>query len=66
MNSPSKNLIMVNINYVGRRRIYEEAQRITKVYVLNNELWMRFDIAGMAFSKYGGALNNNDGRVICN
>ena len=39
------------------RRINYCSSVFTKVY-LNKTPWAHLDIAGMAFSKYGGALNS--------
>jgi len=52
----SKNADMQNINYVGGAGSTTAAQFLQR-FVLNNTPWAHLDIAGMAFSKYGGALN---------
>jgi leucyl aminopeptidase len=53
----SKNADMQNINYVGGAGSTTAAQFL-KRFVLNKTPWAHLDIAGMAFSKYGGALNS--------
>ena len=53
----SKNADMQNINYVGGAGSTTAAQFLQR-FVLNNTPWAHLDIAGMAFSKYGGALNS--------
>tara|TARA_X000000950_G_scaffold69151_1_gene85629 strand:+ start:13440 stop:14897 length:1458 start_codon:yes stop_codon:yes gene_type:complete len=53
----SKNADMQNINYVGGAGSTTAAQFL-KRFILNNTPWAHLDIAGMAFSKYGGALNS--------
>jgi len=52
----SKNADMQNINYVGGAGSTTAAQFLQR-FILNNTPWAHLDIAGMAFSKYGGALN---------
>ena len=46
-----------NINYVGGAGSTTAAQFLQR-FVLNKTPWAHLDIAGMAFSKYGGALNS--------
>jgi leucyl aminopeptidase len=53
----SKNADMQNINYVGGAGSTTAAQFLQR-FVLNKTPWAHLDIAGMAFSKYGGALNS--------
>jgi leucyl aminopeptidase len=53
----SKNADMQNINYVGGAGSTTAAQFLQR-FILNNTSWAHLDIAGMAFSKYGGALNS--------
>jgi len=53
----SKNADMQNINYVGGAGATTAAQFLQR-FILNNTPWAHLDIAGMAFSKYGGALNS--------
>ena len=53
----SKNADVQNINYVGGSRINNSCTIFTKI-ILNKTPWAHLDIAGMAFSKYGGALNS--------
>tara|TARA_S200000501_G_C20832800_1_gene748033 strand:- start:623 stop:2086 length:1464 start_codon:yes stop_codon:yes gene_type:complete len=53
----SKNADMQNINYVGGAGSITAAQFLQR-FILNNTPWVHLDIAGMAFSKYGGALNS--------
>ena len=53
----SKNADMQNINYVGGAGSTTAAQFLQR-FVLKNTPWAHLDIAGMAFSKYGGALNS--------
>ena len=53
----SKNADMQNINYVGGAGSTTAAQFLQR-FVLDNTPWAHLDIAGMAFSKYGGALNS--------
>jgi len=52
----SKNADMQNINYVGGAGSTTAAQFLQR-FILNKTSWAHLDIAGMAFSKYGGALN---------
>jgi leucyl aminopeptidase len=52
----SKNADMQNINYVGGAGSITAAQFLQR-FILNKTPWAHLDIAGMAFSKYGGALN---------
>ena len=52
----SKNADVQNINYVGGAGSTTAAQFLQR-FVLNKTPWAHLDIAGMAFSKYGGALN---------
>ena len=51
----SKNVDMQNINYVGGAGSTTAALP-TKIYSWTTP-WAHLDIAGMAFSKYAGALN---------
>ena len=51
----SKNADMQNINYVGGAGSTTAAQFLQR-FILNKTPWAHLDIAGMAFSKYGGAL----------
>ena len=53
----SKNADMQNINYVGGAGSTTAAQFLQR-FILNKPAWAHLDIAGMAFSKYGGALNS--------
>ena len=53
----SKNADMQNINYVGGAGSVTAAQFLQR-FILNKTPWAHLDIAGMAFSKYGGALNS--------
>ena len=53
----SKNADMQNINYVGGAGSTTAAQFLQR-FILNRTPWAHLDIAGMAFSKYGGALNS--------
>ena len=53
----SKNADVQNINYVGGAGSTTAAQFLQR-FVLNKTPWAHLDIAGMAFSKYGGALNS--------
>jgi len=53
----SKNADMQNINYVGGAGSITAAQFLQR-FILNKTPWAHLDIAGMAFSKYGGALNS--------
>ncbi len=52
----SKNADVQNINYVGGAGSTTAAQFLQR-FILNKTPWAHLDIAGMAFSKYGGALN---------
>ncbi|MDC3060704.1 leucyl aminopeptidase [Candidatus Pelagibacter sp.] len=54
----SKNADMQNINYVGGASSITAAQFLQR-FILNKTPWAHLDIAGMAFSKYGGALNSS-------
>ena len=54
----SKNADMQNINYVGGAGSTTAAQFLQR-FVIKNTPWAHLDIAGMAFSKYGGALNSS-------
>ena len=54
----SKNADMQNINYVGGASSITAAQFLQR-FILNSTPWAHLDIAGMAFSKYGGALNSS-------
>ncbi len=53
----SKNADMQNINYVGGAGSTTAAQFLQR-FITNKTPWAHLDIAGMAFSKYGGALNS--------
>tara|TARA_B100000989_G_scaffold33393_1_gene21343 strand:- start:6335 stop:7771 length:1437 start_codon:yes stop_codon:yes gene_type:complete len=53
----SKNADMQNINYIGGAGSTTAAQFL-KRFIINKTPWAHLDIAGMAFSKYGGALNS--------
>jgi len=53
----SKKADMQNINYVGGAGSITAAQFLQR-FILNKTPWAHLDIAGMAFSKYGGALNS--------
>ncbi len=53
----SKNADVQNINYVGGAGSTTAAQFLQR-FILNDTPWAHLDIAGMAFSKYGGALNS--------
>jgi leucyl aminopeptidase len=53
----SKNADMQNINYNGGAGSTTAAQFLQR-FILNKTPWAHLDIAGMAFSKYGGALNS--------
>ena len=53
----SKNADMQNINYVGGAGSTTAAQFLQR-FILKGTPWAHLDIAGMAFSKYGGALNS--------
>ena len=54
----SKNADMQNINYVGGAGSTTAAQFLQR-FILNKTPWAHLDIAGMAFSKYAGALNSD-------
>ena len=54
----SKNADMQNINYVGGAGSTTAAQFLQR-FILNKTPWAHLDIAGMAFSKYGGSLNTS-------
>ena len=54
----SKNADMQNINYVGGAGSTTAAQFLQR-FIINKTPWAHLDIAGMAFSKYGGALNSS-------
>ena len=47
---------MQNINYVGGAGC--NCSTIFTRFIINKTPWAHLDIAGMAFSKYGGALNS--------
>ena len=53
----SKNADVQNINYTGGAGSTTAAQFLQR-FILNKTPWAHLDIAGMAFSKYGGALNS--------
>ena len=53
----SKNADMQNINYVGGAGSTTAAQFLQR-FIIDKTPWAHLDIAGMAFSKYGGALNS--------
>jgi len=53
----SKKADMQNINYVGGAGSTTAAQFLQR-FILNKTPWAHLDIAGMAFSKYGGAINS--------
>ncbi len=53
----SKNADVQNINYVGGAGSTTAAQFLQR-FILDKTPWAHLDIAGMAFSKYGGALNS--------
>jgi len=53
----SKKADMQNINYVGGAGSITAAQFLQR-FILDKTPWAHLDIAGMAFSKYGGALNS--------
>ena len=53
----SKNADMQNINYVGGAGSTTAAQFLQR-FIVNKTPWAHLDIAGMAFSKYGGSLNS--------
>ena len=52
----SKIADMQNINYVGGAGSITAAQFLQR-FIINKTPWAHLDIAGMAFSKYGGAIN---------
>ena len=52
----SKNADMQNINYVGGAGSITAAQFLQR-FIINKTPWAHLDIAGMAFSKYAGAIN---------
>ena len=52
----SNNADMQNINYVGGAGSTTAAQFLQR-FISDKTHWAHLDIAGMAFSKYGGALN---------
>ena len=54
----SKNADVQNINYVGGAGSTTAAQFLQR-FILNKTPWAHLDIAGMAFSKYGGSLNSS-------
>jgi leucyl aminopeptidase len=54
----SKKADMQNINYVGGAGATTAAQFLQR-FILNKTPWAHLDIAGMAFSKYGGSLNSS-------
>ena len=51
----SKNADMQNINYVGGAGSTTAAQFLQR-FIINKTPWAHLDIAGMAFSKYGGCF----------
>ena len=53
----SKKADVQNINYVGGAGSITAAQFLQR-FILKKTPWAHLDIAGMAFSKYGGALNS--------
>src|SRR5210317_2147465 len=53
----SKKADMQNINYIGGAGSITAVQFLQR-FILNKTPWAHLDIAGMAFSKYGGALNS--------
>jgi len=53
----SKTADMQNINYVGGAGSTTAAQFLQR-FIINKTPWAHLDIAGMAFSKYAGALNS--------
>ena len=59
----SKKADMQNINYVGGAGSTTAAQFLQR-FILNKTPWAHLDIAGMAFSKYGGALNQVGQQVM--
>ena len=54
----SKNADMQNINYSGGAGSTTAAQFLQR-FIINKTPWAHLDIAGMAFSKYAGALNSS-------
>jgi len=52
----SKTADMQNINYVGGAGSITAAQFLQR-FIINKTPWAHLDIAGMAFSKYAGAIN---------
>ncbi len=54
----SKNADVQNINYVGGAGSTTAAQFLQR-FIINKTPWAHLDIAGMAFSKYGGSLNSS-------
>ena len=54
----SKNADVQNIKSVGGAGSTTAAQFLQR-FILNKTPWAHLDIAGMAFSKYGGALNSS-------
>ncbi len=54
----SRNADMQNINYVGGAGSTTAAQFLQR-FISEKTPWAHLDIAGMAFSKYGGALNSS-------
>ena len=52
----SKTADMQNINYVGGAGSITAAQFLQR-FIINETPWAHLDIAGMAFSKYPGAIN---------
>ncbi|OUX38593.1 MAG: leucyl aminopeptidase [Candidatus Pelagibacter sp. TMED273] len=54
----SKNADMQNINYIGGAGSTTAAQFLQR-FIINKTPWAHLDIAGMAFSKYAGALNSS-------
>ncbi len=54
----SKNADVQNINYIGGAGSTTAAQFLQR-FIVNKTPWAHLDIAGMAFSKYGGALNSS-------
>jgi len=53
----SKTADVQNINYVGGAGSTTAAQFLQR-FIINKTPWAHLDIAGMAFSKYAGALNS--------
>ena len=49
--------LFTKINYVGGAGSTTAAQFLQR-FIINKTPWAHLDIAGMAFSKYGGALNS--------